>query len=539
MTRSEESSPTRRSQASLLPTPSQPRSDSDIPPSPPVSPHATPEALRHSPSPVGQRSQHPGLSPTPSTSSTATTSGDQSVQDEAESCGHPIHPAYSDTYISPQCPWCQLHECIVVARTPALTLTTRGGSESWRTLIVYGLGGEAQKREQKLARFVTGKYTRRDSRGRDLHVKKRKNGTEVSYPRGKTALLKKIAELEDICSGEIAWEKRNPEERRDAETQQQLVDAENFTARTALEHWQNTKKAFEKVEAQSAATSLKRGREMEIAARPDFPPPEDYFSGRVYHLNQQQRSFVDAVSPPNLVCATPTKDDSDDDDLSHPKRKRRCISATVAFNPHTYIRTETDIDILFAPPAALTAGFLENTPAAPPLQSILRTTLQHTHPPSQREYAVKALETREKCTAGVVVKTRFRSKKEGYERVDTSGWRYRGRWEEWDGYRGQLAAEAGETGDDEDKDEDMAETEHVDGEDIADEGCDDEGIEEDEFPTDEEVAEVERQIREVQWAKNEPPRAKFRPHGGMASVFALGSLVGEAAMDLVHRAGFL
>lgn len=532
----EESSPTRRLQAGL-PAPSQPRwSDLDKPPSPPASPCATPEALNHTASLDDQRNQHPGLSPTHSKSNTdtATTANNYPAQDESAGCGHPNHPAYADTYISPLCPWCQFHECLVLARTPALIITSRGGSEIWRNLIIPGLVGEAQEREQRLYKFVTGKRPRRDNQEQDLHVKIKGAGTEVSYPRGKIALLKKIADFEEIHDGEISWEKRNLQGLRGAETQQRLADAENYTARAALKFWHNTKKAFEKVEAQSAAAGLKRGREMEIATHPDFPPPDDYYPSRVYHLNQEQRSFIDAVTPPPPIPGPAANDNNNDndEDTSPPKRKRRCLSASVAFNPHTYIRSEADIDRLFTPATALTPDFLEDMPAPPPpppLQSILRTAPQLRRAPPQREFVVKALEIRDKCTAGTVARWRSRPPKEGYERVDTSGCGFKWRWEEWDAYREGLAVEAGEAGDggvDVDEDEDMTADEYVDvegvdeSESFEEEGHNDGANEEDEFPTDEEVAEAERQIIEVQRTRNAPRCAKFRPHGGMASVLA-------------------
>lgn len=493
------------------------------------------EALTHASGPDDQSGQLSVSDPVTSASSTAVTPDDHSVKNEPEHCDHPIHPAYAGTYVSPFYPSCQYQECLRVARKPAMDITTRGGSDRWRERISFSLEGHAQKSELQQHKFLTGHQKRRDRAGKDLHCND--DGTAVSFPRGKTALWKKIAELEVLRDGEAAWEKRNAALFRDEDVLLQLMKAKSYTATTALLRWSAYhKKLFDKVTDQSATASRKRGREMEIATHLDFPPPDNYYETRTYYLTPEQRVFVDAAAAPDSSAA-------DDHYVSPPSRKRRRLDTTVAFDSQIYVRDEVDVDLLFAP-AGLSSEFLEDAPAPPPPKRLLRSTKRdekrHMHPPPRRAHVVKGLETQEKNTVGGVRRSRSARTREGYERIDTSGFRFKNRWLEWDAYREDLTAEAGKGGRRVDGE---AGSKSVGGEGVVEqmegveEVLEDEGIEEDVFPTDEEVAAAEKQIREAQLAMSQPLHAKFRPHGGMASAFALGSFVGGAAVGLVRRAG--
>lgn len=447
-------------------------------------------------------------------------------------CNHPIHPAYADTYMSPKCPACQLDRYIFLARKPTLTITTRGGRGRWREHVLFNIQGEAQAQERERYTFVTGHHKRYDKDGKDLHVTTNSDHDEidVSFPRGKTQVLNKVTELEDVSAGEKAWEANNPPESRDEETKKQFDDARYYTATAAVARWHaHTKKAFEKVEELSAKLSRKRGREMEISAYPDFPDPQDTYLDRAYYLTQEQKDFIDAAASPD------SNDAEGDRDLSTIKRKRHRLTLTVDFDTHTYVRSEADIDLLFAPPAGLTLDFLEDTHAPPPPRSILRTASQHMHPLPRRTYKVKDLETKEKSTAGHVRAHRGQAR-DGYEITNTSGSRYKANWDAWDAYRARLAIEAGQ-GDDW---IDGIVRDEGDGEGVkTDESIEEDGVDEDEVPTDEEVAEVERQVQQAQQTMNELPCVRFRPHGGMASVVALGTFVGGTAVEWVRRAGIL
>ena len=465
--------------------------------------------------------------------------------------------------MSPMCPSCQLDVSIRDARIAEMVIMNHGGSQQWLDHIRLNLSDDAQRRERQQYQFWTGTHKHKKRRGRHVH----ENGQWISRPRSKTVLMKKVAELEEVRDGEQKWEKRNPIHSLDEDTRQRLAGSSISSATNALERWYSHTRdtSLGKVEKKSAEFSRKRARDMEIATTPNYPDPQDFFSGRAFTLTQEQKEFIAAATLPDSNPA------EYDHNFEPRKRKRRRLDANVDFDSHVYVRTEADVDLLYKSCANSSAGFLQGTTRTASLpESILRTAPRHMHPPPKRPCEVKDLKVQEKETA----KTRHWRRSDttvGHEVIDTSG--FGKSWDAWDAYREVLDAGVKSTGNSIGKPDQQASHDH--------------GLDEDELPTEREHKEAERQIqmwmqldeeqrpvattppvlradgssprnrrasspgqqlraeleaqmkRETEAVANEPARARFRPHGGMASALAIGSIVGGAALELAHKVGVL
>lgn len=363
---------------------------------------------------------------------------------------------------------------------------------------------------------------------------------------------------------------------RDQSDQDVLLDPDLGSATKALGYLDALYREGKlgRVEMHAAEFHRKRAREMEGFTKPGYPDPDD--EGKSFILTPEQRDFVTTYianqgDPPEYgpKWAPPL-----------PKRRRLDSSVRVVIDTHTYVRREADVDLLFS---SSRADFLQDTPSTPTTSgSVPRPGPGHMNPPPARPHDIEDLEMREKNTA----KTRewVRSVPDpGYVRIDTSGYYKKGNL--WDIYREAQRAEAEGSypavprGSDQQTPGSgkLYEPDELDAE----------------IPTESEIARAERQIQQIVVQQNaqqavagahrsiagaqqmiaENPvlpmtyettaegqlraefadqlrreaeaavprgsRARLRSHGGMASAFAIGEFVSDAALALLRRYGVL
>lgn len=430
-------------------------------------------------------------------------------------------------------------------------------------------GSIEYSKEAQTYKFWTGTYDAKNPHRHD-------NGDGVSLPRAKKLLMAQVDKLEHQRDLERGWEERNPIGMREQSEQDVLLAPDLGSATKALECLDALYREGKlgRVETHAAEFHRKRAREVEGFTKPGYPDPED--EGKSFVLTPEQRDFVTTYianqgDPPEYGSkwAPPL-----------PKRRRLDSGVRVVIDTHTYVRREADVDLLFA---SSTEDFLQDTPSTPTTSgSIPRREPGHMNPPPARPYDIEDLETREKNTAKT--KEWVHSVPDpGYVRIDTSGYYKKGNL--WDIYREAQRAEA--------------EGFH----DAIPGGSDqqtpgpDKPYEPDELaaeiPTEREIARAEWQIRQIVVQQNaqqavagaqrsiagaqqmiaESPvlpmtsettaegqlraefadqlrreaeaavtrasRARLRPHGGMASAFAIGEFLSDAALALLRRYGVL
>ncbi|KAF1914113.1 hypothetical protein BDU57DRAFT_577654 [Ampelomyces quisqualis] len=246
-----------------------------------------------------------------------------------KACHHTIHPALG-LYNNPKCPSCHMDIAIYDVMRSQQVIMPHGGIEEWEELS-----------RESVKTTKVWRDTTRGSRSQPIDI----HGNNSSHRSSKARLYNVVMELEDLAVLEQAWEiglqvdHGSPGE--DYKTVRMQYSATNAIARYKAAIEQDT---LREVEKSSATFGHKRGREREIAARPDYPPSDDEDDWdpdrhRVFESNEAQRDFLDA----NLVL--------DDDDHHHhlaspPKRKRRRQNAKVSLHNLVYVRDEADVDEL-------------------------------------------------------------------------------------------------------------------------------------------------------------------------------------------------
>lgn len=379
--------------------------------------------------------------PASSPSKSAIAPDEQAAPDPLHECIHTIHPAHSDTYLHSMCPTCRLDTCVRNAEYTEGTTMEGGGSLQWQESVLQTPQGEEFRKELDNYKFWKGRRKMIENGGtKNVH----RIREWVSYPRSRTALLNTVAELEKVRDLEQGWEKRNPSMSLDVDTQQQLARSSLSSATYSLERYHSHVKdnTIGIVEKNSIDFSRKR-------ARPDYPSPQDPLERGFLNRTADQQTFIDM----HLVLDNDSSDDHDEDSVP-PKRKRHRLDANVEFDPHIYVRTEADIDMLHKPSTSPSAAYLEDSPKiTPELKSILRTSPRHMHPLPKRPHNVVAVTSHKQVSAKRSWK-RW-SVGPGYTKIDTSGLHMD--WHAWGMHVMALHAEVIEAGNgvDVDVDEDV------------------------------------------------------------------------------------
>lgn len=306
-----------------------------------------------------------------------------------------------------------------------------------------------------------------------------------------------LLNLEQQCSGKLAWD--------DAEhalnnATKKLLSTLGSRALERLGAY-TADGVIGAREAVSAARSWKRGRAKEMANLPGFPGPEDFFSSKkAFRPTQEQQWFITAAGDATPEYRPPYK------------RRKRCVEPfdKLDFDPYVYTRKERDVDVLFSSlekadkelPAPARGGILRSVENSAGIPASFPQPIQgRTKSPPKQPYTYSSLNTREERNTSW--RTRTPRASPGCEIVNTSGWKTTGRrkmtFAEWDAYVEAMKL--------------PATYERSRGEQLEDEVKDQRG-------------------REVQ---RRALRARFRPHGGMASAFAFGRMVGSRALAVAHR----
>jgi hypothetical protein len=270
-------------------------------------------------------------------------------------CGHPIHPAYSNSYAKAMCPMCLVDASMKALQHIQDIINVHGGLSQWN---------EKTKGSRYHTTFrvaTVGGKKGRQPRWRDRY------GRDISYRHCKRNLINLVNELEDLAEMEVVWEENQSPENNDVYVGHVRL-RKQYSATAALHWYKDTEDNgfIGRIEEDCELFGRRRGRRWTITCDPDFPDR----GGREQELGwkslmRTQHQLLNASKIPKTLRTDVAE--------QLPRRKRRREGAGVSWNEDAYVRTYADVDVLLKAACSLSEDFLEPSPKRPNL-SILRTT---------------------------------------------------------------------------------------------------------------------------------------------------------------------
>jgi hypothetical protein len=274
-------------------------------------------------------------------------------------CDHLIHPAYSNTYKSSDCPRCSFAYAVSCLEGARGLVQFYDDTQEW-------LVGNRNITLKAIKRGAKPSHHRRtfwDQFDNDL-----------SYRHSKKRLANEVLRLEQLAEQESKWEQHSkfPWENQD-QVEQRHVQYHDSSAKATLElYWTaEAEGQFTRIEDRVAMNMLNHGRDNQIAAEVDYPDDETTSMDKntAAALKQQQTAYIKRSNLPIVVEPY----NSAADVISPPKRHRRNIGAKVSFDPEVKVCLNNDIDVLRKQVHANTSTKSAEGVTYGPPRSILRT----------------------------------------------------------------------------------------------------------------------------------------------------------------------
>jgi hypothetical protein len=251
-------------------------------------------------------------------------------------CGHPIHPAYANTYDQPQCPMCLYLDRKSRQSKLDEHIAKMGGVERWRNHNFDPSVSPSRKNVLYFSRTVRG-GSLNHSRDEALD----KYGFDISHRHNQKRVANLEPQLQEWANAGKEWQEKHPEKYATIH-EIEKTELRTSSATFALAYYRQAieRGDFLQVEKAAQKSVRKRGREWEIAADPDYPEDEGDDAPAIFTTTTEQRKFIKASKLPSARVADAAKTEE------APPRKRRRIDGNVRFKDEVTVRAEADVDVL-------------------------------------------------------------------------------------------------------------------------------------------------------------------------------------------------
>jgi hypothetical protein len=251
-------------------------------------------------------------------------------------CGHPIHPAYANTYDQPQRPMCLYLDSKSRQAKLDKHIKKMGGVERRRN---HNFDPSVSPSRKNIPYFT--RTVRRGSLNHSRDEALEKSGFDISHRHNKKRLANLELQLQGWAKAEKEWQETHPEEYATIH-EIEKTELRKSSATFALTYYRQAvdRGDFLQVEKAAQKSVRKRGREWEIAADSDYPKDKGDDPPVIFITTTEQRKFIKASKLPSDRVADAAKTEE------APPRKPCRIDGNVRFKDEVSVRAEADVDVL-------------------------------------------------------------------------------------------------------------------------------------------------------------------------------------------------